>query len=121
MLLLGYAFSLGESITRQLKIYFGIQGLCATSLRPGAAAALLEKPELGPPMKKGSQLIARINIAGFHLATPRVSNSVVSFSKSTFKLSPAKGSEAYLWPTAVTLILIFIARLPVSLGRTYAL
>ena len=96
MLLLGYAFRLGESITRQLKIYFGIQSSCATSPRPRAAAGLLEKPELRSLVRKGSQLIARINIAGFHSAMPRVSNSVVYFSKSTFKLSPAKGSEAYL-------------------------
>lgn len=96
MWLLGYAFSIGESITRQPKIYFGIQSSCATSLRPRAAVALLEKPELGSPMKKGSQLLAWENITSFHSAIPRASNSVVYFSKPTFKLSPAKGSKAYL-------------------------
>lgn len=58
MSLLGYAFSPGESISRQLNIYFSIQSLCATSLRPRAAAALREKPELRSPMKKRSQHIA---------------------------------------------------------------
>lgn len=66
MSLLGYAFSLGESISRQLNIYFSIQSLCVTSLRPRAAAGLREKPQLRSPMKKGSQLIARTNISGFH-------------------------------------------------------
>lgn len=69
MLLLRYAFSIGESITRHLKIYFGIQSSCAASLGPRAAAALLEKPELGSPMKKGSQLVAQINLAGLATAS----------------------------------------------------
>lgn len=96
MLPLGYTFSVGGSITRQLTIYFGIQSLCATSPRPRAAAMPLEKLELGSPMKKGVQFVAQINIAGFHSAMLRVSNSIVDLRKSTLKLWPAKGSEVYL-------------------------
>jgi len=121
MLLLGYAFSPGESTARQLKADFGIQSSCATSPRPRAAAALLEKPELRSLAKKGSQIAAWINIIGFCSAVLRVSSSSAYFSISTCRLSPAKGSGAYLQPVAVTLILIFTARLPVSLGRTCAL
>lgn len=96
MLPLGYAFSIGGSITTQLKIYFGIQSSCTTSLRPRAAAMLLEKLELGSPMKKGVQCVAQINITGSHSAMLRVSNSILDFSKSTLKLRPAKRSEVYL-------------------------
>lgn len=40
MLLLGSAFSIGVSITRQLNIYLDINSLCATSLKCRAAALL---------------------------------------------------------------------------------
>lgn len=64
-MLLGYAFSIGESIARQLKIYSGIQSSHATSLGPRASAVLPEKPELGSPMKERGRLIARTDTAGF--------------------------------------------------------
>lgn len=66
-------------------------------------------------------VITEQNISAFQSVIPTVSNSIMYFSKFTFKLLSTKGSKAYLQPFAVTLILIFIAILPVREAMNYRL